>query len=236
MRDLAGQRFGKLLVLSRHERSGKSDTWEVRCDCGKVEVFSRRRLTYWKERVESCLTCRTLPCAECGCPVMLTRGRRVTCSEACRTIRERRQQLQHKRKCLADPAARAARNEAFRAMRRDEKLGRIRRDSDRAGRERRRADAAARERERDYKKRWYLANRERLRERKRAQLAARSDDQVKVDLEQQAIYENRRQVKVRAREDISPESVADRIERNSQLKAQRILRQTFNMLINGRDQ
>ena len=36
--DLTGQRFGKLVVISRESRYNRNTTWRCRCDCGKETV------------------------------------------------------------------------------------------------------------------------------------------------------------------------------------------------------
>lgn len=48
-RDLAGQRFGKLVVLQRSEKPAEykhnSDYWLCRCDCGNETVVLGSNLT-----------------------------------------------------------------------------------------------------------------------------------------------------------------------------------------------
>ena len=42
-KDLTGQRFGKLVVLSRLQNKGKNVIWECLCDCGgKIETITHR--------------------------------------------------------------------------------------------------------------------------------------------------------------------------------------------------
>lgn len=57
IKDLVGQRFGKLIVVAATaERRGYSVCWECRCDCGRVKIISTTRL---KDKVE--------PTRSCGC-------------------------------------------------------------------------------------------------------------------------------------------------------------------------
>ena len=43
LRDISGQRFGKLVVIA-HERTGREAMWRVRCDCGGEMVARGTRL------------------------------------------------------------------------------------------------------------------------------------------------------------------------------------------------
>lgn len=57
-KDLTGQRFGKLVVLSPTEKrmDGGSVVWNCRCDCGKNAEVSARRLIRGKVRSCGCLS------------------------------------------------------------------------------------------------------------------------------------------------------------------------------------
>lgn len=56
--DLTGQRFGKLVALSRTEKRMDSGSvvWKCRCDCGKLAEVSARRLIRGKVRSCGCLS------------------------------------------------------------------------------------------------------------------------------------------------------------------------------------
>lgn len=54
--DLAGQRFGKRVVLRRAERGGKAVWWEVRCDCGRMDMVPGHSLKAGKSR--QCRDCQ----------------------------------------------------------------------------------------------------------------------------------------------------------------------------------
>lgn len=67
MRDLTGQRFGKLTVLCRSERRAPrgartTPMWECRCDCGAVVYQSTDVLTNGDPHM--CVRCRELYCTE----------------------------------------------------------------------------------------------------------------------------------------------------------------------------
>lgn len=48
LRDLLGQRFGRLLVLSKVPSTPRGGArWHVRCDCGNNFVVQGRALTYY---------------------------------------------------------------------------------------------------------------------------------------------------------------------------------------------
>lgn len=57
-RDLTGQRFGKLTVLSPTEKrmDGGSIVWNCRCDCGRLAQVSGHRLVRGKARSCGCLS------------------------------------------------------------------------------------------------------------------------------------------------------------------------------------
>lgn len=50
MRDLTGQRFGKLIVLGFSHRAGSLGYWLTRCDCGvEKPVYHGHLLSAWGE-------------------------------------------------------------------------------------------------------------------------------------------------------------------------------------------
>lgn len=54
--DLTGQRFGRLLVLSRAENaSGGGTRWHCRCDCGTIKAIRGRDLNNGKSQSCGCL-------------------------------------------------------------------------------------------------------------------------------------------------------------------------------------
>lgn len=55
-RDIAGQRFGRLVALdSESHRLGKRVYWWCRCDCGEVVAVERRKLLDGTTRSCGCL-------------------------------------------------------------------------------------------------------------------------------------------------------------------------------------
>ncbi len=62
-RNLAGERFGHLLVLSLEAGRGLSGLWRTQCDCGKLRIVQGY-----------CLTKRVGAVRSCGC-LSLPRGR-----------------------------------------------------------------------------------------------------------------------------------------------------------------
>jgi len=42
--DLIGQKFGRLLVISRVENKGEDTIWLCKCDCGNIKEIRRRQL------------------------------------------------------------------------------------------------------------------------------------------------------------------------------------------------
>lgn len=55
LKDLTGQRFGKLIALNRVESESQNTMWECRCDCGKVVQVLRSNLT--SGNTKSCGRC-----------------------------------------------------------------------------------------------------------------------------------------------------------------------------------
>ena len=60
--DLTGQRFGRLIVVSRAENVGKKTAWLCRCDCGNTKIVHGWSLKSGQTR-------------SCGCLSNETRGR-----------------------------------------------------------------------------------------------------------------------------------------------------------------
>lgn len=79
-RDLTGQRFGKLVLLSWQRSEGRT-LWQCACDCGAAISVRADMLTRAdKKAVRSCPSCRQKPCVICGAPFFRT-GRAVTCGK-----------------------------------------------------------------------------------------------------------------------------------------------------------
>lgn len=55
LKDLTGQRFGKLVVLQRAENKGIHAAWICRCDCGNEKVVNSTRLITEKTKSCGCL-------------------------------------------------------------------------------------------------------------------------------------------------------------------------------------
>ena len=53
--DLAGQRFGRLLVVERQGSSGNQSSWKCRCDCGAETVVVKQSLKSGTTRSCGCL-------------------------------------------------------------------------------------------------------------------------------------------------------------------------------------
>lgn len=116
-RDLAGQRFGRLVVLRSDGRVfwGRDQVaWLCRCDCGTELRVPQLRLTsnIPSQQMRACDACRAVPCEICGTPV--ERGTNAkTCSDECRAERHRRYQLSYyhnvRASDLEDTARRRAR-------------------------------------------------------------------------------------------------------------------------------
>lgn len=61
VKDLSGQRFGKLLVMSRHgEDSKRHVTWKCKCDCGFEKIVSGVSLRAGKSTCCGCSASRTV--------------------------------------------------------------------------------------------------------------------------------------------------------------------------------
>jgi hypothetical protein len=59
--DLIGQRFGRLLVLSRAENaSGGQTRWDCRCDCGTIKAIWGRHLNSGRTKSCGCLRAHVL--------------------------------------------------------------------------------------------------------------------------------------------------------------------------------
>lgn len=52
--DLTGERFGKLLVLSKGENKGKNTSWKCVCDCGTIRDYLTYNLTAGKSNSCGC--------------------------------------------------------------------------------------------------------------------------------------------------------------------------------------
>ena len=46
LNDLTGQRFGRLVVVKRHETSSRPVMWECQCDCGNKSIVAYKHLAY----------------------------------------------------------------------------------------------------------------------------------------------------------------------------------------------
>lgn len=55
LRDLTGQRFGRLVVLSRGPSDGHGAVWNCICDCGTAKLAKAQRLTQGNTRSCGCL-------------------------------------------------------------------------------------------------------------------------------------------------------------------------------------
>lgn len=55
LRDLTGQRFGRLVVLSRGPSDGHGARWHCICDCGTAKLAKAQRLTQGNTRSCGCL-------------------------------------------------------------------------------------------------------------------------------------------------------------------------------------
>ena len=68
IKDLTGQRFGRLTVIRRIERpewvKNHEIWWEMKCDCGNLHSASARNLK--KGNVKSCGCLRAEKCREIG--------------------------------------------------------------------------------------------------------------------------------------------------------------------------
>lgn len=53
--DLTGQRFGKLVVVSRSESKNGKSLWECRCDCGRISLVVGNKLTSGTTKSCRCL-------------------------------------------------------------------------------------------------------------------------------------------------------------------------------------
>lgn len=114
--DLAGQRFGRLLVVRRASdivsASGKTvhPGWLCRCDCGREEVVMQKRLPYCasnarrRDAAQACAHCRAQrACIVCGRPFVSTHYR-TTCSDDCDVLRRRAIDLEfYRRRVAEDP-------------------------------------------------------------------------------------------------------------------------------------
>lgn len=58
--DLTGERFGKLLVLSKGENKGKNTTWKCACDCGTIRDYLTYNLISGKSKSCGCQRIETL--------------------------------------------------------------------------------------------------------------------------------------------------------------------------------
>lgn len=55
LRDLTGQRFGRLVVLDRGPTDGNGAQWWCRCDCGTTKLAKSKRLIQGNTRSCGCL-------------------------------------------------------------------------------------------------------------------------------------------------------------------------------------
>lgn len=114
--DLTGRRFGKLVAVSPApaivSASGRWRTaaWLCRCDCGREEVFSVRRLPHCpsaaarKDVATECSYCHAQRTCQVCAKVFESRLYRATCSEACALQQRRANDLErYYRRVAEDP-------------------------------------------------------------------------------------------------------------------------------------
>lgn len=169
--ELHGQRFGALTAIARAAYRGRSG-WRCRCDCGRETIVPTNRLSVAdddRRAVRACEFCRSRQCVICGA-WYLKSGSAATCgSENCR--------LENRRIVNARAAAHAElRNPGQKARRSTEYRRKLRvsrpdryaalLESDREAQRRRWATLSPEDREavRAYRREYYAANRESLRE------------------------------------------------------------------------
>ncbi len=54
LKDITGQRFGKLVVIERKENVGTQPTWLWKCDCGNIGVSEGRNIRNSKRSCSKC--------------------------------------------------------------------------------------------------------------------------------------------------------------------------------------
>ena len=60
LRDLSGQRFGRLVVIERAKNQGRRTMWKCLCDCGKTHVAMSDNLLSGKTKSCGCLNVEIL--------------------------------------------------------------------------------------------------------------------------------------------------------------------------------
>ncbi len=189
--DLAGRRFGKLLVLRAGEpllsASGKSKekTWDCLCDCGREETIPDRRIPHCasnarrSDAVESCKHCRShRTCAACGTTFESVQFR-ACCSDECKVMHDRARYLEHYYRIVErDPMHNKKRADEIRARAQSDpdyaaRLKKWEEDRQRRRNERVRTDEEYREQQNARARARYQSRAEEMQEAKRARREAR---------------------------------------------------------------
>lgn len=239
--DITGQRWGKLVALSRApdllSASGKSRrvAWLCRCDCGREEIFPAKRLPYCpsnaarKDVATCCSKCRSQRiCTVCSKPFESERYR-ATCSDACALINRRAIDMAcYYRKIEIDPTynqkIRSARN--ARAAVDPEYKERLRSQQaaqDARKRERIRSNPELAQKERDAYRARYAENAANIHARRRIRLQQRLEEMTQQELEEyQQNLRDYNAAQARKRRD-TPEGAAANREAQRQIQAKKRL-------------
>lgn len=147
--ELAGQRFGRLVVIERAKHINGRTAWVCHCDCGNTATVLTQRLSSARDgdprAVRACEVCRSRSCAACG-TLYLTPGGTATCGNTeCRLHNRRDVNARSaKRTETESPGAKVSRQRLYRGRLRAEQpeahAARLAADAARQRRRRRRKD------------------------------------------------------------------------------------------------
>ncbi|MBA4204581.1 MAG: hypothetical protein C0457_06295 [Polymorphum sp.] len=156
-KDLTGERFGKLLILSYAGQSTSAQPktlWRCKCDCGAEVTVLRSALTSRdpKRQIRACPACRlSRECVVCGTVFIPAASKVITCSPTCR--QQRREEM------LRASAAEWQRQNPDKVRKHQQTY-----------RARRKADPQREKANLEYKRAWTKAHREQIRLKSRADI------------------------------------------------------------------